>query len=181
MLKSSPSKSNSWDVIQALENCGDEMGFVPQQDSSYHGGDCSLALLHLILVISDISTLLLTMTRLFLTPSCSHSSFPRWNYCLLKYSHPLPFHCPSAMRHVSVLPAHTTPFQNWDAHPSFLTIPAVFHISRYQLPQNTLPDSPAPKGTFSTLLPYKAAAHSFPPHLCPYKISSFFSGDRKKN
>lgn len=75
-----------------------------------------------ILVKSEVSTLLLTMTTLFLTPSCSPTAlFPRWrNYHLVKYSHPLTFHCPSAMMHTPALPAYTTVFQNGEMfiHPS---------------------------------------------------------------
>lgn len=137
-----------------------------------------------ILVKSHISTFLLTMTRLFLTPSCSHSSFPKMKKLLLTQVFPsltfsLPicpdahlsaactYHSLSKLRCLSILPNYPSSFP-------YLTLPAA--------PKNqTLPDSPAPKVAFSTLLPYRTAAHSFPPHPCSYKMGSFFSGDRKQN
>lgn len=137
-----------------------------------------------ILVKSDVSTFLLTMTRLFLTPSCSHISFPKMKKLLLTQVFPsltfslsicheaclsaaCTYHTLSKLRCLPILPDYPSSFP-------YLTLPAAPK-------NNTLPDAPAPKGAFSTLLPYRAAAHSFPPHPCPYKIGSFFSGDRKKN
>lgn len=111
-----------------------------------------------ILVKSEVSTLLLTMTRLFLTPSCSPTAlFPRWrNDHLLKYSHPLPFHCPSAMMHIPVLPAYTTVFQNCEMfiHPSQLS------------QQSSIPHSTScPKKQHPSRLPSTQRCLQYPPAL----------------
>lgn len=129
--------------------------------SSYHGGDCSLAL-HLpsvcaVLVKSEVSTLLLTMTRLFLTPSCSPTAlFPRWrNYCLLKYCHPFTFSLPIC--HEAHLSAACTYhslsklrcfsiFPNYPCSFSHLTLPAAPKTTPFQTPQHpkvpSVPSSP---------------------------------------
>lgn len=97
-----------------------------------------------ILVKSHISTFLLTMTRLFLTPSCSHSSFPKMKKLLLTQVFPsltfsLPicpdarlsaactYHSLSKLRCLSILPNYPSSFP-------YLTLPAAPKTDYSRLP-----------------------------------------------
>lgn len=119
------------------------MGFAQQQDSSYHGGDCFLALWHLCYSgkIRGFYPFANNDKTVSHPKLLSNSSFPKMKKLPLTQVFPsLTFSLPNCHdAHPSAACIYHSLSKVWDVYSSFLTIPAVFHTSLYQLSQKTTP------------------------------------------
>lgn len=146
------------------------MGFAQQQDSSSHGGDCSLALWHLRYSgkIRGLYPFANNDNTVSHPKLLSNSSFPKMKKLPLTQVFPsLTFSLPICHdAHPSAACIYHSLSKWWDVYSSFLTIPAVFHTSLYQLSQKITP--------FQTLqhpkVPSVPSCPTEQQHICLYHI-----------